>query len=236
MATNMFPSLNPAPLGLQDIVADDAPAIEIEIENPDDVKIGIDGVEIDLMPQEEQGDVPFDANLAEYLSESELQTIGSDIVGMVEADINSRKDWVEMYVKGLEVLGMKYEERTEPWDGACGVFSPLLTEAAVRFQSETIIETFPAQGPVKTEIIGAIDKLKEEAANRVRTDMNFRLTEQMPEYRSEHERCCLTLAWPGQLLRRSIKIPPLVGRPLYLFLQKTSSFPTVQPMHVRPSV
>ena len=210
MATNMFPSLNPAPLGLEDIVVDDTPAIEIEIENPDDVKVGIDGIEIDLMPGEDQdGDIPFEANLAEYISDSELSVIASDIVGMVEADINSRKDWVEMYVKGLEVLGMKYEERTEPWDGACGVFSPLLTEAAVRFQSETIIETFPAQGPVKTEIIGAIDKLKEEAANRVRTDMNYRLTEQMPEYRSEHERMLFNLGLAGAAFKKVYKDPTL---------------------------
>ena len=131
--------------------------------------MGIDGLEIAIEPGKEiEDDIPFDANLAEYLTEGELQKIGSDLIEDVEADINSRKDWVDMYVKGLEVLGMKYEERTEPWDGASGVFSTLLTEAAVRFQSETIIETFPAAGPVKTEIVGAIDRLKEEAAERVK--------------------------------------------------------------------
>ena len=132
------------------------PAVEIEIENPEGVKIGIDGMEIDLMPEKEEGE--FDANLAEEMDDGSLQKIASDIMGLVDSDIDSRKDWVDMYVKGLEVLGMKYEERTEPWNGACGVFSTLLTEAAVRFQSETIIETFPAAGPVKTEIIGAIDR------------------------------------------------------------------------------
>jgi hypothetical protein len=188
----MVSSLSPAPEGIDfsDMVQDDTPAVEIIIENPDDVVIGIDGMAIDLMPEEGPA---FDANLAEFMDEGELEKLGSDLVGEVESDISSRKEWVEMYVKGLEVLGMKYEERTEPWTGACGVFSSLLTEAAVRFQSETIIETFPAQGPVKTQIIGAIDRLKEDAAERVRTDMNFQLVDGMPEYRPEHERMLFNL-------------------------------------------
>ena len=197
---NMVPGIGGAPTGLDldGIALDDTPAIEIEIENPDDVKIGVGGLEIDLMPEAETPeDIPFDANLADFMDEGELTKLAGDIVALVEADITSRKDWVETYVKGLEVLGMRYEERTEPWDGACGVFSTLLTEAAVRFQSETIIETFPAAGPVKTEIVGAIDRLKEEAAERVRDDMNWRLTEQMPEYRTEHERMLFNLGLAG---------------------------------------
>ena len=197
---NMVPGIGGAPAGLNldDVMVDESPAIEIEIENPDDVTIGVGGLEIDLMPEAETpDDIPFDANLADFMDEGTLQKVASDIVEMVEADIASRKDWVETYVKGLEVLGMRYEERTEPWDGACGVFSTLLTEAAVRFQSETIIETFPAAGPVKTEIVGAIDRLKEEAAERVRDDMNWRLTEQMPEYRTEHERMLFNLGLAG---------------------------------------
>ena len=196
----MVPSIGGAPtgLGLEDIQQDDTPAIEIEIENPDDVTIGVGGLEIDLMPDSETpGDIPFDANLADFMDEGELEKLAGEIVELVEADIASRKEWVETYVKGLEVLGMRYEERTEPWEGACGVFSTLLTEAAVRFQSETIIETFPAAGPVKTEIVGAIDRLKEEAAERVRDDMNWRLTEQMPEYRTEHERMLFNLGLAG---------------------------------------
>ena len=197
---NMVPGIGGAPTGLDldGIELDDTPAIEIEIENPDDVKIGVGGLEIDLMPEAETpDDIPFDANLADFMDEGELQKIAGELVELIEADISSRKDWVETYVKGLEVLGMRYEERTEPWDGACGVFSTLLTEAAVRFQSETIIETFPAAGPVKTEIVGAIDRMKEEAAERVRDDMNWRLTEQMPEYRTEHERMLFNLGLAG---------------------------------------
>jgi hypothetical protein len=150
------------------------------------------------------------------MDEGELEKLGSDLVGEVESDISSRKDWVDMYVKGLEVLGMKYEERTEPWTGACGVFSTLLTEAAVRFQSETIIETFPAQGPVKTQIIGAIDKLKEEAAERVRTDMNFQLVDGMPEYRPEHERMLFNLGLAGAAFKK-VYFDPTLGRQTSIF-------------------
>lgn len=193
-------SISQAPLGLDSLLPEDGPSMEIQIENPEGVQLNLDGVEIDLMP--EMDELDFDANLAEEMSGGELQKLASDIVEMVDADINSRKDWVEMYVKGLEVLGMKYEERTEPWNGACGVYSTILTEAAIRFQSETILETFPAAGPVKTEIIGAIDKLKEDAAERVRDDMNFQLTEAMPEYRPEHERLLYSLGLSGAAFKK----------------------------------
>lgn len=194
MATNIDKALYSEP-GMP-LMGAEAPAIEIEIEDPESVKIGIDGVEIELEPGKETAE-EFDANLAEFMDDSELESLASELLDQVDADINSRKDWTEMYVKGLEVLGMKYEERTEPWNGACGVYSPLLTEAAIRFQSEMITETFPAQGPVKTQIIGESDRLKEEAAERVRDDMNFRLTEEMIEYRPEHERLLYSLGLSG---------------------------------------
>lgn len=190
--------------------------IEIEIENPESVTIGMDGLEVVLEQGEETAE-DFDANLADYMSESELQTLASDLMGEVDADIGSRKDWVDMYVKGLEVLGMKYEERTEPWNGACGVFSTLLTEAAVRFQSEMIIETFPAQGPVKTEIIGQITKEKEDSAERVRDDMNFRLTETIPEYRPEHERMLFNLGLSGAAFKK-VYYDPNLGRETSIFI------------------
>ena len=217
MATSsMVSSLAQAPEGLDfsDIEQDDTPAVEIIIDNPDDVMIGIDGLAIDLMPEDDKPE--FDANLAEFMDEGELEKLGSDLVGEVESDIASRKDWVEMYVRGLEVLGMKYEERTEPWTGACGVFSTLLTEAAVRFQSETIIETFPAQGPVKTQIIGAIDKMKEDAAERVRADMNFQLVDGMPEYRPEHERMLFNLGLAGSAFKK-VYFDPNLGRQVSIF-------------------
>ena len=211
----MDKSLYAAPQGLDEF--GDESVLEIEIENPEGVKIGIDGLEIDLMPEEDSDAPAFDDNLAEFIDDSELGKIGSDIMALVEADISGRKDWTEMYVKGLEVLGMKYEERTEPWTGACGVFSTLLTEAAVRFQSETIIETFPAQGPVKTQIIGAIDQLKEEAASRVKDDMNYRLTEEMPEYRPEHERMLFNLGLIGSAFKK-VYYDPSLGRQTSVFI------------------
>jgi len=196
MATNIDRALVPSMLPVED-----GPALEIEIENPDSVTVGVGGLEITLEPETEGGD-EFDCNLAEVLDEGALDTIASELTALVDADINSRKDWTEMYIKGLEVLGMKYEERTEPWSGACGVFSPLLTEAAVRFQSEMIVETFPAQGPVKTQIIGEVSRTKEEVAERVRDDMNIFLTEKMIDYRSEHERLLYSLGLSGAAFKK----------------------------------
>ena len=191
MATNIDRALVPA-----DLPAVSESVMEIEIENPDKVTIGMDGLEVVLEPEDETPE-DFGANLAEFLDEGALDSIASDLMALVDADINSRKEWTETFIKGLEVLGMKYEERTEPWSGACGVFSPLLTEAAVRFQSEMIVETFPAQGPVKTQIIGEITRAKEETADRVRDDMNVFLTEKMIDYRSEHERLLYSLGLSG---------------------------------------
>ena len=215
MATNFDKALYEAPAGLESLT--EAEPIEIEIDNPDAVNISAGGVEIELIPEQDTGGVEFDANLAEHMDDGELEKLGSEIMGMVEADITSRKDWAEMYVKGLEVLGMRYEERTEPWNGACGVYSTILTEAAVRFQSETIIETFPAAGPVKTEIIGAIDRLKEEAAERVKDDMNWRLTEEMPEYRSEHERMLFNLGLIGSAFKK-VYYDPSLGRQVSIYI------------------
>ena len=220
-ANSMTPSLAPAPqglnlLGIDDIPQDDTPAVEIMIEDPEGVQIGVDGMTIDLLPEPTTAE-EFDANLAEFMDEGELGTLASDLLGEYESDMASRKEWADMYVKGLEVLGMKYEERTEPWTGACGVYSTVLTEAAIRFQSETIIETFPAQGPVKTEIIGAIDKLKEEAAERVRVDMNFKLTEEMPEYRPEHERMLYNLGLAGAAFKK-VYFDPSLGRQAAVFI------------------
>jgi len=202
----MEKSLYEMPQGIDSLTPD----IEIEVEDPKSMSIEIDGIEIDLSPPSGKED-NFDDNLAEFMDDSELAALGSDLIEDVSSDISSRKDWVEMYVKGLDVLGMKYEERTEPWSGACGVYSTILTEAAVRFQSETIIETFPAAGPVKTEIIGAIDRLKTEAAARVQEDMNYKLTEEMPEYRPEHERMLFNLGLAGSAFKK-VYYDPNLGR------------------------
>jgi hypothetical protein len=167
-----------------------------QTENPDG------SVTIILAAGIEEGDSEFDANLAEEMEEGDLTVIGTELLDLVEADINSRKEWTDTFVKGLEVLGMRYEERTEPWAGACGVFSTVLSEAAIRFQSETIMETFPAAGPVKTEIIGEETPEKAEAAVRVKDDMNYEITEVMTEYRPEHERMLFSLGLAGAAFKK----------------------------------
>ena len=185
MATSsMDKSLYQAPMGISDLME---PDIEIEIEDPESVSLQMGDIEIDLKPQKETADT-FDANLAEYMDDGDLSGLAEDLVGDFDKDQMDRRDWIKTYVDGLKLLGLNYEERTEPWQGACGVFHPMLTESVVRFQSEAMMETFPAMGPVKTQIVGAVDKLREEAAARVREDMNYQLTDVMTEYRPEHEK------------------------------------------------
>ena len=196
------------PEGIDSLALEEAP-IEIEIEDPESVKIGMGGVEIEIEPGDEGEEEAFDSNLAEHMSEAELQKIAGDIMELVEADISSRKDWVDTYVKGLDVLGLRYDDVTEPWDGACGVFSTLLTESAIRFQSESIMETFPAAGPVKTQIIGQFTPQIEEAGKRVKADMNYQLTDKMPEYRSEHERALWGVALSGSSFKKVYYDPSL---------------------------
>jgi hypothetical protein len=183
------------------------PDIEIEIEDPESVSIKAGGLEILIDADEEGPD--FYANIAEEIDESELESLGSELLAYVKDDLDSRKDWEKTYKEGLVLLGLKYEERTEPWDGACGVFHPMITEAVVRFQSETIMETFPAQGPVKTKIIGKDTRQKEEAAARVKEDMNYELTERMPEFRMEHERMLWNLPATGSAFKKVYFDPSL---------------------------
>ena len=216
MATNSIDkSVNQAPMGIGDtdgmgglsmpenLEAD----IEIEIEDPERVSIETPGMEIVIEPGEMDDD--FGANLAEELDEDQLQEISGDLLGDFEEDVSSRKDWVQTYVDGLELLGMKVEERTEPWPGACGVYHPLLSEALVKFQAETMMETFPASGPVKTQIIGKETREKKEAATRVKDDMNYQLTENMPEYRPEHERMLWGLGLSGNAFKKVYYDPSL---------------------------
>ena len=208
MATNFDKAATPF-----DPEEDVGPDIEIEIEDPEAVRIGMGDMSIDIVPEETE----FGDNLAEDMDAGELTSLASELLDLVETDINSRKDWVDAFVKGLEVLGMKYEERTEPWNGACGVYSTLLTEAAIRFQAEMITETFPAAGPVKTQVVGAVDKLKEDAAQRVREDMNYQLTEVMVEYRPEHERMLYSLGLSGAAFKK-VYYDPAIERQTAIFL------------------
>ena len=199
-------SLNQAPLGLEDLMVVE-PDIEIEIEDPEEVKIRMGGLEIEIDPDKETDD--FNANLAEEMDEDELVGLVTDLLGDFEEDISSRKDWMQTYVDGLDLLGLRLEDRTEPWPGACGVYHPLLAEAVVKFQAETIMETFPAQGPVKTQIIGKETPEKTEAAQRVKDDMNYQLTEVMVEYRPEHERMLWGLALAGNAFKKVYYDPSL---------------------------
>jgi hypothetical protein len=196
-------SLYAAPQGLEELAAMDnaMPGIEIEIEDPESVNIDIGDMEIEITP-DPASDEDFNANLAEYIDEGELQSLASDLIGDFDEDISSRKDWMQTYVDGLELLGMKIEDRTEPWEGACGVYHPMLSEALVKFQSETMMATFPAAGPVKTQIIGKETPAKKEAAIRVQDDMNFQLTDVMKEYRPEHERMLWGLGLAGNAFKK----------------------------------
>ena len=178
--------------------------------------------EITLSPEDSEGDTdidsaPFDANLAEYLDDGVMLTLANDLVGSVQSDINSRKDWADTFVKGLSVLGFKYEERTDPWEGACGVYSTVLAEAVIRFQAEAMSETFPAAGPVRTKIIGEVTRDKEDAAARVQADMNYEITEVMTEYRPEHERMLYTLGLAGSAFKK-VYFDPNIGRQVSIFI------------------
>jgi len=207
-------SLYQAPVGLDSILEEDP--IEIEIEDPKSVKIGIGGMEIEIEPAK-PSDEDFDANLAEYIDEKDLTEIAGDLLGDFEDDISARKDWIQTYVDGLELLGMKIEERSEPWEGACGVYHPLLSEALVKFQAETIMETFPAAGPVKTVILGKETPEKKDAAQRVQDDMNYQLTDVMVEYRPEHERMIWGLGLAGNAFKK-IYFDPALDRQVSMFI------------------
>lgn len=175
--------------------------IEIEIVNPDEVNISTDGMEMSI---DFDAELPMDhgANLAEYMEDADLTTLGSELVGLYNADKESRHDWEESYIKGLDLLGMKFEDRTTPWDGACGVFHPMLSEAVVRFQSQTIMEIFPATGPAKTAIVGALTDDKVKQAQRVQDYLNYMMTVKMPEYRTETEKLLFSLPIAGSAFRK----------------------------------
>jgi hypothetical protein len=210
-------ALNQAPLGMgTDMMEDQEPAIEIEIEDPESVKIGIGDLEIEFEKQE-MSDEDFNSNLAESMDSEALATIAGELIGDYDDDISSRKDWIQTYVDGLELLGMKIEERAEPWEGACGVYHPLLSEALVKFQAETMMSTFPASGPVKTQIVGKETPEKKEAAKRVQDDMNYQLMDVMKEYRPEHERMLWGLGLSGNAFKK-VYYDPNIERQVSLFV------------------
>jgi len=209
---NFDKSLYQAPAGLDELAqAEDA--IEIEIVDPEEVNIRMGGIDITIDPQDED----FGLNLAEEMDEGEMSSVAGDLDGDISNDKGSRKDWEKAYTEGLKLLGLQYEERTEPWAGASGVFHPMITEAVVRFQSETITEMFPASGPVRTKIIGEETPKKKEAAIRVEDDMNYELTEVMREFRPEQERMLWSLPATGSAFKK-VYFDPSLGRQVSVFI------------------
>jgi hypothetical protein len=210
-------ALYQAPMGIDEAAAMEEPMeIEIEIEDPESVELSIDGTPILRMEEGEDED-DFNANLAESMDEGELAELAGDLIGDFDSDISSRKDWIQTYVDGLELLGLKIEERSEPWEGACGVYHPLLSEALVKFQAETMMSIFPAAGPVKTLIIGKETPEKKAASERVRDDMNYQLTDAMPEYRPETERMLWGLGLAGNAFKK-VYYDPALERQVALYV------------------
>ena len=215
MATNIDKALYQQPKGIEALAQDEEP-IEIEIIDPEEVNIRAGDLDLSIRPGDEDEDA-FGSNLAEELSEGELATLAGDLSEDIKNDLGSRSEWEKSYVQGIKLLGLQYEERTEPWDGACGVFHPMITEAVVRFQSESITETFPAQGPVKTKILGKQTPEKDDAAERVQDDMNYELTEVMREFRPEHERMLWSLPATGSAFKK-VYYDPGLGRQVSMFI------------------
>ena len=208
-------SLYEAPQGLS-ALAEEEPDIEIEIEDPESVNIKMGDVEIEIDPDAEDEE-DFNQNLVEVMEDADLQQLAGELTEDIDNDLASRKDWEKMYKDGITLLGLKFEERTEPWAGACGVFHPMITEAVVRFQSDTIMETFPAKGPARTQIIGKETPEKKEAAIRVQDDMNYQLTEKMPEYRLEHEKMLWNLPSAGSAFKK-VYFDPSLDRQVAVFI------------------
>jgi hypothetical protein len=208
----MEKGLYQAPEGIEALAGQ--PDVEIEIIDPEELHIAMDGMEIDMVPAE---DSDFDMNLAEEMPESVLSSLSGELLGDFEEDVSSRKDWIQTYVDGLELLGLKIETRSEPWEGACGVYHPLMAEALVKFQSEMMMATFPAAGPVKTQIIGKETPEKKASADRVQNDMNYQLTDVMQEYRPEHERMLWGLGLAGNAFKK-VYFDQNLGRQVSIFV------------------
>ena len=204
-----------APEGLEE---EQGEGLEIEIVDPEMVTLADGSMEITIVPDANIGDMTaFDANLADFLEDNALSLLANDLIGMVESDMDARKEWADTFVEGLDLLGLKIEERAQPFQGACGVFSTVLSEAAIRFQAEAMSETFPAAGPVRTKVIGEEDKDTLEAADRVKADMNYELTEKMVEYRSEHERLLYSLGLSGSSFNK-VYFDPNLGRQVAMYI------------------
>ena len=206
------------PLKTPDKIVKDSP-LEVLVTNPDEVAVLTEdgGMIIDFEEGAELGTPNFDDNIAEFMEDGELEVLASELIQYFNSDKESRKDWEQTYTKGLDQLGLKIEERTLPWQGACGVFHPLLTESVVRFQAETITEIFPAKGPVDVRIVGEIDQASQDQSVRVKDYLNYLLTEKMTEYRTETEKLLFNLPLAGSAFRK-IYYDPMLDRPASMFV------------------
>lgn len=192
--------------------------VEVEIVNPESVSIEMEdgGIMFDFDPESNMV-IEHNSNLADFIDETELMSISSELISAYKSDKESRSDWEKAYINGLDLLGLKHEDRTTPWDGACGVFHPLLTESVIRFQSQSIQEIFPASGPVKTKVVGSLDSKKQKQAERVQDYLNYLLTEKMTEYRAETEKMLFSLPLAGSAFRK-VYYDPNLGRPCSMFV------------------
>ena len=212
--------MTPAELS-EKVLAEQEEKIQVEIENPDSVSVETEdgGVIIDFegSKTEELLGPDHDSNLAEFLEDAQLEELASELIENFTTDRQSRGDWAKSYVKGLDLLGMKIEERQQPWSGASGVFHPVLTESIVRFQAQAMGEIFPASGPVRTKIMGKQTTEKNDQANRVENEMNYMLTEEMTEYRDETEQMLFKLPLAGSAFKK-VYFDPLLERPCAMFV------------------
>lgn len=206
MATNVDRSLYQMPQGMEQAGAPQD--VDVYISGPDDEVL-------DMMSDETEAD--FYANLAEEIPDGVLESIASDLQTSIDEDLRAREEWERMYAEGINLLGLKYEKRSDPWAGACGVFHPVITEAVIRFQSDTIMETFPASGPVKVNIVGKVTDEKEKAAKRVEADLNWQVLDNMPEFRPEHERMLWNLPGAGCAFKKVYDCP-ILGRQTSVFV------------------
>ena len=204
----------------QPFEATEGEELEIVIENPESVGVFDEegGMVIDFDPNApELMGVRHDSNLAEFMSEGDLDALASELVAQFESDRNSRADWEDAYIRGLDLLGLKFEDRSTPWEGACGVFHPMLSEAVIRFQAQTIQEIYPASGPVKTSIVGKITDEKTKQAHRVENYLNYLITQRMTEYRTETEKLLFSLPIAGSAFRK-VYFDPNMDRPCAMFV------------------
>jgi len=209
------------PSNILETTEDDlAPDLTVVVEDPEAVEVEMEDGSVVIQfgdDPEMAEDVSHDANLAESIEDDELEEIANELIEHFSSDRESRSEWANAYIKGMDLLGMKVEERTEPWNGASGVYHPMMTEAVVKFQAQAMGELLPAAGPVRSKIVGKMTTEKFEQAQRVETELNYLITEKMPDYRDEMEQMLFKLPMAGSAFKK-IYFDPLTERPVSQFV------------------